>query len=157
MILIFISKQNFIIVTNAQIRKSQFYKDTTINIFQYLDRGRWVLLWLEYAFLKEMYLPGHTLDALIGFPPERGSTLKEVGSRAVYFRGPFTADRSWVAIVARVRFPQTSCKYSGSGCPTHTPLSNLIRFIQGNQARKGNCCCVFSEYILKPVLYGRCL
>ena len=128
MILIFISKQNFIIVTNAQIRKSQFYIDTTINIFQYLDRGRWVLLWIEYAFLKEMYLPGHTLDALIGFPPERGSTLKEVGSRAVYFRGPFTADRSWVAIVARVRFPQTSCKYfieiRLSGCPTHTPLSN---------------------------------
>ena len=65
-------------------------------------------------FLKKIYLPGHTLDALIGFPPERGSTLKEVGSRAVYLRGPFTADRSWVAIVARVRFPQTSCKHSGS-------------------------------------------
>ena len=28
---------------------------------------------------------------------------------------------------------------------------------QGNNARKVNCCCVFSAYILKPVLTGRCL
>ena len=76
-------------------------------------------------FKKFIFMVDHTLDALIGFPPERGSTLKEVGSRAVYFRGPFTADRSWVAIVARVRFPQTSCKYSGSGCPTQYPYSPI--------------------------------
>ena len=28
---------------------------------------------------------------------------------------------------------------------------------QGKKARKINCCCVFSAYILKPVLSGRCL
>ena len=28
---------------------------------------------------------------------------------------------------------------------------------QGNNVRKVNCCCVFSAYILKPVLSGRCL
>ena len=28
---------------------------------------------------------------------------------------------------------------------------------QGNKARKVNCCCVFSAYILKPVLSGLCL
>ena len=28
---------------------------------------------------------------------------------------------------------------------------------QGNKAREVNCCCVFSSYILKQVLSGRCL
>ena len=39
---------------------------------------------------------------------------------------------------------------------TFSPFSYKLRLIEpGNIARKVNCCCVYSAYILKPVLPGR--
>ena len=36
-----------------------------------------------------------------------------------------------------------------------TDTKQYIRYDQGYNARKVNCCCVYSAYILKPVLSGQ--
>ena len=46
----------------------------------------------------------------------------------------------------------------GETIEDHFKLQKMYSLLsQGNNARKVNCVCVYSAYILKPVLSGRCL
>ena len=47
--------------------------------------------------------------------------------------------------------------FKGNNIFNITLLTDIIHCRQGNKARKVNCGCVFSAYILKPVLFGRSL
>ena len=87
------------------------------------------------------------------------TSLKEIGSivqrpnlkNCLKFGPALKPCSLWFTSATQFKF----CKFSIMKFDAKN--GHLHKIIQGNKARKFNCYCVFSAYIVKPVLFGRYL